>query len=67
MKRDFERLSEVLDSLMIYENPYMSFSEICNMAGISDVGMDAFIRDNFGVSGDDILKAFRYRIPLCFL
>ena len=34
MKRDFERLAEVLDSLMIYENPYMSFSEICNMAGI---------------------------------
>lgn len=44
-----------------------TFGDICAGLGVPESDMDLYLRDNFGLSGPDILKVYEGGIPLYLL
>ena len=66
MDRKLERFALLLES-GTENGKNMSFEEMCRKAGVSAGEMDRYLYDSFGLSGADILKAYRGHIPLYLL
>ena len=67
IEKKFDRLAQMLEEAGPAELASVDFRQICRMLDVRQKDMDRYIYDNFGVSGDEILKAYRFSIPLYLL
>lgn len=55
----YEKICGLLLSRRIYRSRKTDFDEICSEEGIRRVKMDNLLYERFGMSGSDVLAAFR--------
>lgn len=61
MKKEmiYAKVCGLLSSGKIYRKANANFNDICADAGVKRVGMDNLLYERFGMSGSDMLMAFR--------
>ena len=59
MEKIYEKVCGILSTGRVYRRRHADFDEICSEAGIGRVKMDNLLYERFGMSGIDILEAFR--------
>ena len=55
----YEKICGILSTGRVYRNRNVDFDEICSDAGVCRVMMDNLLYERFGMSGSDMLEAFR--------
>ena len=71
----FELFATLLEKEKVYMDPGVTFRRMCKWIGVEPSEADAFLMEELGYHGDDILKAYRegnasymhekYGIELC--
>ncbi len=58
----FERFADIIEG-----GTTMDFSRICEEIGVDEKEMQDYLLETFGLSGEDIVRAYRYHIPISLL
>ena len=59
MKKRYERFGKLLEEERIFEEPALTFSEICRRMGVSPDELDACIFAETGLCGEEVLQVYR--------
>ena len=55
----FELFATLLEKEKVYMDPGVTFRRMCKWIGVEPSEADAFLMEELGYHGDDILKAYR--------
>lgn len=67
IEKKFEQFAAVLDRGGATMGRPEAFGDICASLGLAEPDMDCYLRDNFGLSGQDIVRIYAGCIPLYLL
>lgn len=63
-EESLEKFFHAMEDGMVYMEDGVSFTAICRRLNVSRTVLDGCLRDNFGLSGDEIIEIYRRGIPL---
>lgn len=67
IERDFAKFAEYLETEEKVRAGASAFGDVCSFLGIVGSDLDDYLLALFGLSGSDILRAYRQNIPIFFL
>ena len=59
MKERYERFGKLLEEERIFEEPALTFAEICRRIGVSPDELDACVFAETGLCGEEVLQVYR--------
>lgn len=59
MKERYERFGKLLEEERIFEEPALTFAEICRRIGVSPDELDACVFAETGLRGEEVLQVYR--------
>lgn len=62
--KEIEKFYEVLLS---FPKADLDFAAVCRAAMLDEAQMDAILKDEFGFGGEEVIKSFKFDLPLGFL
>lgn len=55
----YSRFERLMDRTEVWRNPYLSYQDICRMAGVSPASLDEMLLAELGMNGEQILQKYR--------
>lgn len=59
MKERYERFGKLLEEERIFEEPALTFAEVCRRIGVSPDELDVCIFAETGLYGEEVLQVYR--------
>lgn len=66
IEKSFELFAALMEDEKVYMDPSLSFSSVCGWIGVPAEAMDAYLNENFGWCGSEVMSMYRRTVPLRF-